>query len=310
MVQPLMPKATAVWLVDNTTLTFEQIADFCEIHGLEVQAIADGEVAAGILGLDPVGNGQLSREEIERCCNDPGARLVINKPRDLPAIKGRKTRYTPVSKRADKPDAIAWLVRNHAEFIDSQITKLLGTTKSTIKAVRERTHWNSANIKPRDPVLLGLCSQSDLNAAIARAEAEGRGPETAQPAEGVSAAVSKPAPEAASEPEPEPEALPEPEPEPEALPEPEPAPEATSEPEPPPEAAPEPEPAPEATPEPAATSEREPEATSEPEPAPEATSEPAVTSESEPGATPEPEVAPEPETEPKPTPEPGSMSGP
>ncbi len=244
MVQPLMPKATAVWLVDNTTLTFEQIANFCEIHGLEVQAIADGEVAAGILGLDPVVNGQLSREEIERCCNDPGARLVMTKPRDLPAIKGRKTRYTPVSKRADKPDAIAWLLRNQAELIDSQITRLLGTTKATINAVRERTHWNSANIKPRDPVLLGLCSQSDLNAAIARAEAAGRGPETAQPAKGKSAAAAGPAPEATSKPEPAPEATPEPA--------------ATSE------------PAPEATPEPAATSEPEPGATPEPEVAPEA----------------------------------------
>ncbi len=273
MVQPLMPKATAVWLVDNTTLTFEQIANFCEIHGLEVQAIADGEVAAGILGLDPVVNGQLSREEIERCCNDPGARLVMTKPRDLPAIKGRKTRYTPVSKRADKPDAIAWLLRNQAELIDSQITRLLGTTKATINAVRERTHWNSANIKPRDPVLLGLCSQSDLNAAIARAEAAGRGPETAQPAKGKSAAAAEPAPEATSEP----------------------APEATSE------------PAPEATPEPAATSEPEPEATPEPAATPEPEPEPAATSEPEPGATPEPEVAPE--TEPKPTTEPGSMSG-
>lgn len=244
MVQPLMPKATAVWLVDNTTLTFEQIANFCEIHGLEVQAIADGEVAAGILGLDPVVNGQLSREEIERCCNDPGARLVMTKPRDLPAIKGRKTRYTPVSKRADKPDAIAWLLRNQAELIDSQITRLLGTTKATINAVRERTHWNSANIKPRDPVLLGLCSQSDLNAAIARAEAAGRGPETAQPAKGKSAAAAEPAPEATSEPAPEAT------PEPAATSEPEPG--ATSEPE--PGATPEPEAEPKPTPEPGSMS--------------------------------------------------------
>ena len=166
MAQPLMPKATTVWLVERTALTFEQIADFCDMHPLEVQAIADGEVAVGIVGLDPIANGQLTKEEIERCSADPSARLELVKPRELPKIKKRGARYTPVSKRGDKPDAIAWLVRNHPEFSDAQVSKLLGTTKTTIKAVRERTHWNSSNIRPRDPVLLGLCNQADLNQAV------------------------------------------------------------------------------------------------------------------------------------------------
>ena len=176
MVQPLMPKATAVWLVDNTALTFVQIADFCGLHLLEVKAIADGEVAVGIVGLDPTTNDQLTREEIDRCTRDPNARLVLNKPREMPPQTGRRTRYTPVSKRGDKPDAIAWLLRNHPELSDAQISKLFGTTKTTIKAVRERTHWNSANIRPRDPVLLGLCSQIELNEAIEHAGAEARPP--------------------------------------------------------------------------------------------------------------------------------------
>jgi len=169
-----MPKATAVWLVENTVLTFEQIADFCELHALEVQAIADGEVSAGIIGLDPVANGQLTKEEIERCSADPTARLSMVKPRELPKVKTRSARYTPVSKRGDKPDAIAWLVRNHPEISDAQVSKLLGTTKNTIKAVRERTHWNAPNIRPRDPVLLGLCTQTALNQVIARAQADAR----------------------------------------------------------------------------------------------------------------------------------------
>ena len=173
MAQPLMPKATAVWLVDNTTLTFEQIAVFCELHLLEVSAIADGEVAVGIVGLDPITNDQLTREEIDRCTDDPSARLVMRKQRDLPAQKTRRTRYTPLSKRQDKPDAIAWLIRNHPEVNDAQIGKLLGTTKNTICAVRERTHWNSQNIRSRDPVLLGLCTQTDLNGVVARANSVG-----------------------------------------------------------------------------------------------------------------------------------------
>ena len=166
----LMPKATAVWLVDNTTLTFDQIAEFCSLHRLEVQGIADGEVAVGIQGLDPVGNSQLTREEIARCEQDPDARLQMLKL-DLPepAKRTKGPRYTPVAKRQDKPDAIAWLLRHHPELKDSQIAKLIGTTKTTIEAIRERSHWNSPNIRPRDPVLLGLCAQGELNAAVERA---------------------------------------------------------------------------------------------------------------------------------------------
>ncbi|MEM7223184.1 MAG: cell cycle transcriptional regulator TrcR [Pseudomonadota bacterium] len=171
MAQPLMPKATAVWLVDNSSLTFEQIAQFCALHPLEVQGIADEEVAIGIKGLDPTSNGQLTREEIERCEKDPSARLRMAK-QDLPqpAKRTKGPRYTPVAKRQDKPDAIAWLLRQHPELKESQIAKLIGTTKNTIQAVNDRTHWNSPNIRPRDPVLLGLCSQSELNAAVERAE--------------------------------------------------------------------------------------------------------------------------------------------
>lgn len=168
---PLMPKATAVWLVENTTLTFEQIGQFCGFHKLEVQAIADGEVAGGILGLDPIMNGQLTAEEILRCEKDPRAHLKMLRsdlPQPAPRTKG--PRYTPVSKRADKPDAIAYLLKSNPELQDSQIARLLGTTKDTIAKVRERTHWNAANIKPRSPVLLGLCKQSDLDAAIKRAQ--------------------------------------------------------------------------------------------------------------------------------------------
>lgn len=170
MAQPLMPKATAVWLVDNTTLTFEQIAEFCGLHRLEVQGIADGEVAIGIQGADPIASNQLTKDEIARCEGDTGARLKISKsdlPNPLKRTKG--PRYTPVAKRQDKPDGIAWLLRHHPELKDSQICRLIGTTKNTIHAVRDRSHWNSPNIRPRDPVLLGLCSQSDLNALVAKA---------------------------------------------------------------------------------------------------------------------------------------------
>ena len=169
MAQPLMPKATAVWLVDNTTLTFEQIAAFCELHILEVSAIADDEVATGIVGRDPIASGQLTQEEIERCGADPAATLAMTKQRELPARKFRQTRYTPLAKRQDKPDAIAWMVRNHSEVSDAQIGKLLGTTKNTIRSIRENTHWNSPNIRPRDPVMLGLCTQVNLNETVARA---------------------------------------------------------------------------------------------------------------------------------------------
>ena len=170
MAAPLMPKATAVWLVDNTSLTFDQIADYCALHRLEVQGIADGEVAIGIQGIDPIANSQLTRDEIERCEKDPSTRLKMLKL-DLPEPSKRTKgpRYTPVAKRQDKPDAIAWLLRHHPELKESQIAKLIGTTKTTIQAVNERTHWNSPNIRPRDPVLLGLCAQSELNAAVDRA---------------------------------------------------------------------------------------------------------------------------------------------
>jgi hypothetical protein len=170
MAQLLMPKATAVWLVQNTTLTFEQIAEFCVLHSLEVQGIADGEVAIGIVGLDPTVNGQLTKEEIARCEADPAARLKMQKATiPLPAPRTKGPRYTPVAKRQDKPDAVAWLVRHHPELSDAQISKLIGTTKQTIAAVRDRSHWNFANLRPRDPVLLGLCTQGDLNAVVLRA---------------------------------------------------------------------------------------------------------------------------------------------
>ena len=170
MPAPLMPKATAVWLVENTALTFEQIAEFCGLHPLEVQAIADGEVATQMLGLDPVANGQTTAEELARCQADPSARLKLS-PQAIPQqfVRHKGPRYTPISKRQDKPDAISYLVRNHPELSDAQISKLIGTTKPTIAAVRERTHWNSPNIKPRHPVGLELCTMEELDAAIARA---------------------------------------------------------------------------------------------------------------------------------------------
>jgi hypothetical protein len=165
---PLMPKATAVWLIEKTALTFTQIAEFCGMHPLEVQAIADGEVAQGIVGYDPVANAQVAMEDIRRCEKDPNARLKLIPPANA-SKKGRGARYTPVAKRNDRPDAIAFLLRNFPQLTEAQVIKLLGTTKETIQKVRERSHWNSANIKPRDPVILGLCSQSDLNAAVSQA---------------------------------------------------------------------------------------------------------------------------------------------
>ncbi len=163
----LMPKATAVWLVDNTTLTFLQIGDFCQLHELEVQAIADGEVAVGIVGLDPVTNGQLTKDEIVRCEGNPAERLKIAKS-DIPQPVARQKgpRYTPVSKRADKPDAIAWLLRNQPDLSDAQIGRLIGTTKPTINAIRDRTHWNSSNLQPRSPVEVGLCRHQELHDAV------------------------------------------------------------------------------------------------------------------------------------------------
>ncbi len=182
MALPLMPKATAVWLVENTALTFEQIADFCGMHSLEVQAIADGEVAAGIVGLDPVANGQVDREEIERCEKDPDARLRLNAAA-LPPTKQKGARYTPVAKRHDRPDAIAWLLKHHPELSDAQISKLIGTTKATITSVRDRKHWNTPNIKARNPVTLGLCSEADLEKVVAIAQArQSRGQQQASDA--------------------------------------------------------------------------------------------------------------------------------
>jgi uncharacterized protein len=170
MALPLMPKATAVWLVQNTSLSFEQIGEFCGLHPLEVQAIADGEVAIQMQGLDPIANGQVTLEEIERCQADPASRLKISKEAmPVPLIRHRGPRYTPIAKRQDKPDAISWLAKNHPELSDGQISKLVGTTKPTIQAVRERTHWNSTNIKPRHPVALGLCTLDELEAAVNRA---------------------------------------------------------------------------------------------------------------------------------------------
>ncbi|MET0743967.1 MAG: cell cycle transcriptional regulator TrcR [Microvirga sp.] len=169
---PLMPKATAVWLVENTSLSFEQIADFCKLHPLEVKGIADGEVAAGIKGLDPITTNQLTREEIETAQADPDHRLRIAVSKvKLPERKQVKKgpRYTPVSRRHDRPNAILWLVRNHPELKDAQIMRLVGTTKSTIQQVRDRTHWNSASLSPMDPVTLGLCSQIDLDFEVQRA---------------------------------------------------------------------------------------------------------------------------------------------
>jgi hypothetical protein len=169
MTLPLMPKATAVWLIDKTALTFDQVADFCGMHPLEVQAIADGEVAQGIMGYDPVANNQLSAEDIVRCEKDSSARLRILASAVPTSKKTKGGRYTPVAKRNDRPDAIAFLLRNFPQLSELQLSKLLGTTKETIQKVRERSHWNSANIKPRDPVILGLCKQSDLNDAVAQA---------------------------------------------------------------------------------------------------------------------------------------------
>lgn len=187
MAQLLMPKATAVWLVENTTLTFDQIAAFTSLHALEVQAIADGQSAIGMKGWDPIANGQLTQAEIDRCSADPGARLMIAK-RDVPepVARSKGPRYTPIAKRQDKPNAVAWLLKQHPELTDAQVSKLIGTTKPTIQAIRDRSHWNIQNIKAQDPVQLGLCTQSEIDAALRRAprraSADGGG-EPAAPAE-------------------------------------------------------------------------------------------------------------------------------
>ncbi|WP_261969415.1 DUF1013 domain-containing protein [Prosthecodimorpha staleyi] len=166
---PLMPKATAVWLVENTGLSFEQIASFCRLHPLEVKAIADGEAAQGIKGLDPIMSGQLTRDEIERAQRDIRYRLKLAERKvRVPEAKRRGPRYTPVSRRQDRPNAILWLLRNHAELKDAAIMRLVGTTKTTIQQIRERTHWNAANLQPMDPVTLGLCSQLELDLEVER----------------------------------------------------------------------------------------------------------------------------------------------
>src|SRR5687768_7873954 len=166
MAQPLMPHATAAWLVDHTSLSFEQIAEFCGLHILEVQAIADDTAATKLTGRDPVRAGELTHAEIEKGQSDPEYSLKMHKAPD-PVRRTKGPRYTPVSKRQDKPDGIAWIIRNHPEVTDGQISKLIGTTKTTIAAIRDRSHWNIANITPKDPVTLGLSSQRELDALIA-----------------------------------------------------------------------------------------------------------------------------------------------
>ncbi|MEO9299227.1 DUF1013 domain-containing protein [Devosia alba] len=182
MTQPLlMPKATAVWLVDNTALSFDQIAAFCTLHPLEVQGIADGDVAGGIMGANPIQNGQLTREEIEKAEADPAYRLKLSEPKvRVAAAKRKGPRYTPISRRNERPNAIKWLVRNHPELKDAQIMRLVGTTKSTIDSVRESTHWNAANLAAMDPVTLGLCSQIDLDLEVGRASKGGPGVDQAE----------------------------------------------------------------------------------------------------------------------------------
>ncbi|MGI8525273.1 MAG: DUF1013 domain-containing protein [Pseudolabrys sp.] len=173
-VAPLMPKATAVWLLDNTTLSFDQVADFCLLHPLEVKAIADGDAAQGIKGLDPIQTGQLTREQITEAEADHGKKLTLiaQKVETTPPDRKKGPRYTPVSRRQDRPNAILWLVRNHPELKDAAIMRLVGTTKSTISAIRERTHWNAPNLAPMDPVTLGLATQTDLDFEVNRANKE------------------------------------------------------------------------------------------------------------------------------------------
>ena len=166
---PLMPKATAVWLIENTTLTFEQIAKFCGMHELEIKGIADGEVAQGIVGVNPIVNSQLTAENIEKCQKDPKASLVLNIPKGVLGVKKKgktKAKYTPIARRQDKPDAILWLVKNYPNITDNQVKKIVGTTKTMIESIRNKDHWNMDNIRPRDPVLLGICSQGELNRLV------------------------------------------------------------------------------------------------------------------------------------------------
>ncbi|MEM7068505.1 MAG: cell cycle transcriptional regulator TrcR [Pseudomonadota bacterium] len=210
MAAPLMPKATAVWLVDNTSLTFDQIATFCVLHPLEVKAIADGENAQGIKGMDPISTGQLTRDELEKAQDDPNHKLKMADPKvRVPQLKKKGPRYTPLSKRQDRPNAILWLVRSHPELKDSQIIRLVGTTKNTIEAIRERTHWNSANLQPMDPVTLGLCTQIALDGEVSKAakwapkkpegEESESAPETLMPTEVSQGLSLDPAPPASEE---------------------------------------------------------------------------------------------------------------
>ena len=209
---PLMPKATAVWLVDNTSLTFEQIAEFCGLHVLEVKGIADGDVAHGIKGMDPISSGQLSREEIADAERNPSHRLKLSEPKvEVPEVKTKKgPRYTPVSRRQDRPNAILWLLKNHPELKDSQIMRLVGTTKPTIIAIKERSHWNSPNLVAQDPVTLGLCSQIDLDAEVKKAAARlARDKKEAAASEPAKAGTLLPTEETTAAPAPEPEPAPE-----------------------------------------------------------------------------------------------------
>lgn len=169
---PLMPKATAVWLIDNTSLTFKQIAEFCGLHELEAEGIADGEVAGGIIGADPIVAGQLTREEIDRCEKDEKASLKISYSVAASMMVKKKSKYTPMARRQDKPDAIYWFVRNYPDIDDKKIIKLIGTTKNTISAIRDKSHWNMQNIRPRDPVLLGLCTQTELDKIVGAMESK------------------------------------------------------------------------------------------------------------------------------------------
>tara|TARA_B100000886_G_scaffold230204_1_gene160597 strand:+ start:1084 stop:1683 length:600 start_codon:yes stop_codon:yes gene_type:complete len=168
---PFMPKATAVWLVENTTLTFKQIANFCDLHELEVKGIADGDVAKGIKAYNPILAGQLSRDEIDACSKDPNRKLELSKKNEEVQIKQRKKpKYTPLSKRQDRPDAILWLCKNAPELNDGQISKLVGSTKGTVSLIRKRSYWNFSNLKPRDPVILSLCTQEIFQKALEKAK--------------------------------------------------------------------------------------------------------------------------------------------
>ena len=189
MAQPLMPHATAAWLVDNSSLSFSQIAEFCGLHVLEVQAIADDTASTKLTGRDPIRSGELTHEEIEKGQADPDYVLKMHKAPD-PVTRTKGPRYTPVSKRQDKPDGIAWIIKNHPEVSDAQIGKLIGTTRTTIAAIRDRSHWNMANITPKDPVTLGLSTQRELDAAIAKAQkAAGTAPQGDSRLEGDRAAL-------------------------------------------------------------------------------------------------------------------------